>query len=430
MLRRRGIWTNRDFTRLWSAATVSAFGTHITHIALSFVAILSLRVSPLQIGLLSVAGTLPAFAVGLFAGAWVDRLRRRPIMIGADIFRAAMLLTVPVAAWLDALSFVHLLVVAAAMSVASTCFEVADRSMLPSVVGRNDLPEANRMLAAGTTVAETTGFGIAGWLVQVVSGPGALAVDAATFIWSAFILARIEGVEARPDWNGGGGSIRREIVEGIRFIVGHGILRPLGRTVFIMSLAQNAIGAVFLLYVTTELGFEPGVLGMIFATGGLFSLAGSLLGGRMTARFGVGPLLIASLLLTGVGQGLPALATGATLLGALWLLASQGADIGWTLYGITEVTLRQEITPEPWQGRMNGSFHVLATGGSLVGALLGGLLGNTLGLRPTLLLGALGIAAAALPLLLSPIRTMRVAPPSSASSSSSSSSSASSPSSS
>lgn len=400
-----------DFRRLWLAATVSTFGTDITHLALPFLAIIELDASPWKIGLLQLAGIVPAFLLGFVAGAWIDRLRRRPLMIACDWLRLAILITLPLAVWLWRLSFAHLLAVAAAMSVATTFFDIADRAMLPALVGHADILEANLWLTGGSTVAEAGGFASAGWLVQAITAPGALLIDAGTFAWSALTLRRIEAVESSPIAIEERTPIVADILEGIRLIHRSGSLSALAGSLTLLSLAIQIYGTVFLLYVNQEVGFSPGVLGLIFATGGFFSLLGTLVGGRAGARTGAAKLLVLSLLLTSIAQGSVALISTASVIAVALLVLQQAGDIGWTLYGVTSVSARQVATPDELQGRVNGSFHVLEFGGYLVGSILGGLLGSTIGLRATLAIGAAGIAVASLPILLGSIQHFDLSAP-------------------
>jgi MFS family permease len=406
----RGIWRNSDFKRLWAAASVSAFGNDITLTAFPFAAILLLDASPWDLGFLRIATMTPAFVIGLVAGAWIDRVPRRPIMIACDWIRAGLLLTIPFAAWLDRLTFAQLIAVAALLSVASTFFDIADRSMLPSLVGREDLVEANRMLTAGNTVAEASGFAASGWLVQLVSAPGALLIDAVTFVWSALTLRRIKRLEPVRDPEQAQEHILRDTLEGLRFVRRNAVLVGLGGSLFLMSCSMQIVGTVYLLFVNQELGFNPGVLGLIFATGGLFSLFASLSAGRLMLKVGIGPLLVVSVLCVAAGQSLITVASAATAFAVGLMLLQQAMDFPWSIYEITQVSVRQSVTPDEWQGRMNGSFHMLEFGGYLLGALVGAWLGQALGLRATILAGAIGLAIAALPLALSPVRSMREMP--------------------
>lgn len=409
-MRRSGVWANADFSRLWAAATVSAFGSDVTVNAFPFAAILLLHASPWDLGLLRIASMVPAFAVGLVAGTWLDRVQRRPVMIVCDVARAALLVTVPLAAWVDRLTLAHLVAVAALTSVASTFFEIADRSMLPSVVEREELADANRMLTAGNTIAETTGFAGSGWLVQLISAPGALLIDAATFVWSALVLRRVRASETVGARDEAEPHFLREAIAGLGYVWRNPTLVALGASLVAMSLSMQIIGTVYLLYVNRELGFAPGALGLIFATGGLFSLGASLYGGRLLRRFGVGATLIGALLCVGAGQSLITLVASASVVAVLLMLLQQAMDFPWTIYEVTVVSARQTATADAWQGRTNGTFHVLEFGGYLLGAVAGAWLGSAIGLRATILAGAAGLALSALPLLLSPVRSLRELP--------------------
>ncbi len=406
MHRRGGLWAHPDFVRLWTAATISTFGSLLTRTALPFTAILALDASPFDLGLLAAAELVPGFAVGLVAGAWVDRLARRPILIGTDLGRAALLVTVPVAALAGVLSLGQLYVVAAVASVLTVCFDVAYQSYLPSLVRREELVEGNSKLTAAASVAEVTAFGSGGWLVQWLSGPITILLDAASFVWSALLVARIRTPKPPPAPSPEAPNLRREIGEGLRLVAGDPVLRALAGSNAVVNFGYRVVGTVFLLYVNQELGFGPGILGLIFALGGAGSLLGALAAGRLS-RFGAGPTMIAALALTGVGQGLVPLATGAGVAAvALLVLQQLVADPAATVYDINQVSLRQAITPERLLGRVNASVRVLEVGAMLLGALLGGLLGETVGVRATLVAGVAILFVAAVWLLLSPVRRL------------------------
>lgn len=409
-MRPNGVWAHRDFTRLWTAATVSAFGTDVTINAFPFAAILVLHASPWQLGLLRIASKVPAFVVGIVAGTLLDRVRRRPVMIACDWFRAAVLISIPVGHWLFHLTLAHLLIAAVLISIASTFFDIADRAMLPTLVGREDVVDANRMLTAGNTVAETTGFAVSGWLVQAITAPGALLIDAATFVWSGLTLRRIRKAEEGRAGTDEPDHFLREALRGLRYVQRNPTLVGLGLSLFVMSLSTDIVGTVYLLYVNQELGFSPGPLGIMFATGGIFSLLASLTSGRLMKLVGIGPLLIATLLFVSAGQSLITLATSVGAFAVIVMLLQQSMDFPWTLYIVTAVSTRQVVTPDGWQGRMNGSFHVLEFGGYLLGAIAGAWIGSSFGLRAAILTGAGGMALATIPLLVTPVRGLRAMP--------------------
>jgi MFS family permease len=399
-----------DFRRLWAAATGSALGTYITGIAMALLAVDVLDASAWQISALGLAGTAPSFIIGLVAGAWVDRLRRRPVMIACDLVRAAVLTVIPAAAWLGWLTMNGLIAAMAIHAVASLFFDLADRSMLPALVPREELVDANRLVNAGMTVSEAGGFAVGGWLVHVISAPGALLFDAASYLWSALLLKSIRTPEPPP----GLGETREPIVDEIRaglaYVWAKPMLRVLAATLFIASTGRQMIGVVIMIYVSRDLGFSAGALGLIFATGGIFSLLGSIASGRVVARLGVGPMLLAALAFKFLADGAITLTPSPTLIGGALLIAGQVGDFGSTLYHLGEVSLRQTVTEDAWQGRMHGTFRVLEFGGYLAGALLGGALGEAIGARGTILVAALVVLAATGPILLSPVRSLRAMP--------------------
>ena len=414
-LRLTGLWTDADFVRLWSASTVSVFGTLVTRTALPFAAILALGATPSQVGWLSIAGLLPGFLLGLGAGAWIDRRGRRPVMIGADLGRAAILLLVPVAALRGALSLPLLIAVAAAVSVLDVAFDVAAQSYLPTVVRRDHLVEANSKLTAAAAAAEAGSFGIGGWLVQALTAPVAIAIDAATFVASAIFVGAIRTPEplpagafasetARP-------SLRSEVASGLRLVWRDGTLRALVGSNAGLAFSFGVGSAAYLYYVSQVLGFSPGVLGLIFALGGVASLIGALAAGRL-ARFPIGPVLIACFVAAAVGQALVPLATAAGPVAVALLVAQQFvSDPAATVYEINQVSLRQGMVPAALLGRVNATVRVSEVGAQILGALLGGYVGDAYGARAALVVGVGSLLLSALWLLRSPVRALRRTPP-------------------
>ena len=411
-MRRGGLWGNSGFAHLWGAATISTFGSLVTRTALPFTAILLLDASPADIGVLRVAELLPGFVIGLVAGAWVDRLRRKPIMIATDLGRALLIVTIPVAAFLGWLGLGQLYVIAALVSVLSVFFDVAYQSFLPSLVTNDELVEANSKLSAAMSVAETSAFSSAGWLIQLLTAPVAMLIDALTFLASAGLVARIREpyLDPVPSSDAARPSMTSEVVEGLHAVWRQPLLRGMVVAGVGQNLAFGLIGTVFLLYVNQEVGFDPGILGMIFAVGGVSSFAGAMIAGRLP-RFRIGAVMVASLLLAAIGEALVPLATAANAIGVLFLVGQQiVADSTLTVYDINQVSLRQAITPAQILGRVNASVRVTEFGAVLLGTVIAGFIGETVGLRETLWLGvALSVLAAAA-LALSPVRAVRRIP--------------------
>jgi MFS family permease len=411
-MQRGGLWRNTRFVHLWGAATVSTFGSLVTRTALPFTAILLLDASPSAISVLRIAELLPGFLFGLIAGAWVDRLYRKQIMIATDLGRALLILTIPLAAFLGWLGLGQLYIIAALVSVLSVFFDVAYQSFLPSLVKSDELVEANSKLSAAMSVAEASAFSSAGWLIQLLTAPVAMLVDALTFIASAGLVARIREpelkiepspAEARP-------SIASEVVEGLRTVWRQPILRGMVVSGLAQNLASGLIGTVFLLYVNQEVGFNPGILGMIFAVGGVSSFIGAMIAGRLP-RFGIGTVMVASLLLAALGDAFVPLATAANAVGVLLLVGQQiVGDSALTVYDINQVSLRQASAPAHVLGRVNASVRVTEFGAVLLGTVIAGYLGETVGLRETLWLGVALSLLGAVILALSPVREVRRIP--------------------
>ena len=412
-MQRGALWRNANFVNLWGAATVSTFGSLVTRTALPFTAILVLDASPSAIGVLRVAELLPGFVFGLVAGAWVDRLRRKPIMIATDLGRALLIATIPVAAFLGWLGLGHLYVIAALVSVLSVFFDVAYQSFLPSLVKNDELVEANSKLSAAMSVAEASAFSSAGWLIQLLTAPVAMLVDALTFIASAGLVARIREPEPQADAEPGRiTAIDRQRRRGglARGLAATDPARDGRRRCSARIWPSDSMGTVFLLYVNQEVGFAPGILGMIFAVGGVSSFLGAMIAGRLP-RFGIGAVMVASLLLAAVGEAFVPLATAANAIGVLFLVGQQiVADSALTVYDINQVSLRQAIAPAHVLGRINASVRVTEIGAVLLGTVVAGYIGETVGLRETLWVGVGLSLLAAVALALSPVRAVRRIP--------------------
>jgi MFS family permease len=405
-----GLWRHADFMRLWTGQTISVFGSLIGATAIGFTAILVLHATPFELGVLAAVRLIPGFLTGLIAGAWVDRLRRRPILIGADIGRAMLLATIPLAAILRQLRIEQLYIVTFLVGILSIFFDVAYESYLPSLIGRDRLIEGNSKLSASASVAEFSGLGLAGWLVQLFTAPVTILIDAVSFVVSAISVWQVRAPEqsASRDMQP---SMRREIIIGLRFTIDHPVLRAIAACTLSKELFGGIYGALVVLYMVRDLGFAPGILGTIWALGGLSSFVGAISAGPTTRRIGIGPAMIAALLLYSIALLFIPLAQGAAVGAALLLTAQQIlGDGAATLYQINQISLRQAITPERLLGRVNASAEFGRLGAALVGSLLGGLMGNSIGVRTTLVIGALGSLLSTLWLAMSPIRGLRTVP--------------------
>jgi MFS family permease len=401
-----GLWRHADFLRLWSGQTISVFGSIIGGTAMTFTAIIFLQATPFQIGLLNAMQIVPAFVTGLFAGAWVDRLPRRPLMIGADVGRALLLATIPLAAFLGILHITQVYLVALAVSILSIIFDVAYQSYLPALVGKEELVEGNSKLSASAAVAEFGGFSIGGWLAQLFTAPMAIFIDAGSFLVSAFSVWSIRArelvfiPEEQPN-------LRREILEGLKTVWSHALLRPSALVILIVGLADGIYGAVVVLFMSQGLGFEPGVLGMIWAVGGISAFLGAVLSPRVTLRFGAGRVMLVGLLTQIVTMGIIILAQGPTWVSVLIMIFQQFGDGFYVAYEINNLSFRQNVVEPNMLGRVNATMRFLTLGTALAGALLGGALGELIGLRWTLAVGTAGMVLASLTLGVSPLSKLR-----------------------
>jgi MFS family permease len=407
----RSLWRHPDFLRLWTGETISIFGTLAAGGAVTYTAILWLHASALEISVLAACQLIPGFVVALFAGVWVDRLRRRPVMIVADIGRAVALGSIPFAALFDVLTLPQLYLTALITGTFTVFFDSAYQAYLPTLVAKDCLIEANAKLSASASVAETGGFGISGWLVQLFRAPGAVLVDAVSFLFSAFFVWRIRTPEAAPTPVHERESFVREAVEGASVVAKDPYLRAFAFTNLLQAFSTQMLSVTYLLYLVTELGFNPGVLGMIFAIGGLTSLGGAWLANRVELLGGLGRALAISVVLRSVGMLMMPLAGGVNWAGYAFLVVNQLiSDPFWTLYNIHDISIRQSVTPESVQGRMFANFRFLEFGAALLGAGAGGLLGQAVGLRETLFLSVALSGAGALVLLASPVVRLKGMP--------------------
>ncbi len=404
-----GLWQHHDFLKLWAGQTVSLFGSRVGGFALTFVAVLTLHASPIQVALLSAAQYGPGLIVGLFAGVWVDRLRRRPVMIVVDIGRAIVLAIIPIAATLGQLSLALLFGVALFVSILTVLFDVAYRSYLPSLVRRDELVEGNSKLQATAAGAEFGGWSIAGFLLPICTIPGTILIDSLSFLVSAASLATIRrhepaltpiAAERTGAW--------REIGAGLHLLHDRPIFRALAWVTGVWNLFRSIIGATIILYVTRTLHVSPVVQGIIWSIGGISAMIGAALAERVTRRWGIGPTMIGMLLLAVITTIFIPLASGPLGWIVVSLLIQQIlGDGAATIYEINQVSLLQARTPDHLLGRMHASIRFIEWSAMLSGLLLGGLLGQVIGLRAALFVAVGGQLLAPLLLARSPVRGLR-----------------------
>lgn len=406
------LWRNGPFVRFWTGRTVSIFGSFITRMALPLVAILVLEVGALQVAILRTIELGVALVFGLFAGVWVDRLRRRPILIWSDLLSAALLGTVPLAFALGLLGLPQLLVVAGVAAVLATFADAADNAYLPSLVERRHLVRANAALEASGSAAEFTGFGLSGFLVQLLTAPIAVLIDAATFLFSAATLFTIRRGEAEPPRREQREPMLGEIAAGLRITFRDPTLRAFAMAQMAQSALWGIFGATWILFAVRSLELGAGAIGLIAGIGGLGSLVGAVIADRSVRRWGVGRVSIVAMLVAAAGNLLVPLApAGAPVVAALFLCTQQlVGDSAFTLYDINETSVRQAFVHDRALGRVASSFRVAAVSAQLVATIAGGLLAEAIGLRGALFVAPLGAALAAVLLWRSPVRSLRELP--------------------
>jgi MFS family permease len=407
--RRYGLLREHDFRQLFFADSISQLGTQVSMLALPLVAVIWLHASNFAVGALAACETAAFLLVGLPAGAWVDRMRRRDVLIVGDVGRALLLGSVPVAWAVGVLTIWQLLVVALLTGVLTVFFDVAYQSYLPHLVGRAHLVEGNAKLGAVQSVTQIAGPAAAGLLIQALTAPVAIAVDALSFFGSALFVGLIRKREPRPT-RGPEAHLRREISEGLRFVLGNRLLRSIAGCTGWSNLCSNIAFPMFLVLLARDLRLSAGVIGLLMSAAAVGGLVGALTANRIAERIGQGPsiwLPIAicapfALLQPLVQRSWPTL-----------VLAGFGGAVWWfgtVVYNVTQVSFRQGLTPERLLGRMNATMRFLVWGTMPVGALIGGALGSWLGARATVWIGTVAGLFAVLSVFFSPLRTMRELP--------------------
>jgi MFS family permease len=406
-----GLWQHPDFVRLWSAHTISEFGSRITREGLPLLGVITLGASPGEMALLGVAGIAPVIVVGLLAGVWVDRLHRRPIMIITDLGRALLLLAIPLLAVLGHLQMWHLYIIAALVGVLTVFFNVADQSYLPFLVGREQIVEGNSKLGVSSAVAEVGGPPLAGVLVQLITAPFAILADAVSFVASALFVGAIRAPEPPIVVEEERQHFFQSIAEGANVLIRNPILRPLAAANGMRNFFGGFFGTLITLYAIREVQLTPGIWGLLVGAGGVGSLIGAVLTNRVTKRFGLGPTLIVTLGLSStLGLFVP-LAGGSLLMASIMMFIPQFfGDMMATIAGVNELSLRQSSTPDHLLGRTNASMHFISGGLNTLGLIVGGLLGDMIGPRSALLIAVIGFMLSTLWLVFSPLWEVRMSP--------------------
>jgi MFS family permease len=405
-----GLWRHPDFIKLWSAETVSQFGTQFTVLALPLAAIDVLHASAFEVAALVTVEFLPFLLVSLPAGVWVDRLRRRPILVAGDISRAALLGSIPIAYAFGDLTIWHLYIVAFLTGIATVFFDVAYQSYLPSLVERTQLVDGNAKLEISRAGAQLGGPGLAGLVVDVLKAPAAIAVDAVSYLGSALFIVGIRKHEFAPVRDHASPRMRDELREGLRYVFHHAFLKNIAACTALFNFFGTLGQAVLLVFARRELHLSPALIGLALTISNLGALAAAFNANRVSARVGVGRTIIASSIIGGpMFLVIPFAPEGTAALAFLIPAFVIGGAMN-VIYNVTQVSLRQAITPERIQGRMNSVMRFIVWGTIPLGSLLGGVLASSIGVQETLIISGIGCCLPFLTVLFSPVRDIRTMP--------------------
>lgn len=406
---RWGVFAQRDFRLLWLGETVNGLGNSVTAVALPLIAVVVMDASATAVGLLAASVWLPWLLVGLPVGAWVDRTRKRPLMIACDLLSVVALLSVPVAAWLDVLTLAQLYVVALTCGTAAVCFNAAYHSYIRIVLGGRDLLEGNAKLQGSEAATHAAGPGLAGVLAQTFGAVAGLVVDAATALVSAFTLKRIRAVEPEPERAAEPVPLRQQIAEGLRFVAGNRYLRSMVTWGAVVNMALMGYQAVQVVFLVRTVGLDPALVGLLLMSGSVGGIAGAIVTTALTRRFGTarGLLFIQAvttpfvllLPLTTAGPGLLLFAVGAFLVG-----------VGISVANVVVGSFRQTYCPPRMLGRVVATAMMINHSTIPLGSLIGGVLGDVLGHRPAMWIMTGLLAPCWLILAMSPMRHERDLP--------------------
>lgn len=400
------LWRNPNFLRLWTSETISSFGTQFSELAIPLTAVIVLNGTPTELGILNAAAYAPFLIFSLFAGVWVDRHKRKSVLIISSVARAAVLAAIPVAAAIVKLTILLLLAVAFAVGSLKVFFDIAYQSILPGLVEREQLVAANSRLQASDAVSSVTGPASAGAVIQALTAPFAILFDSISFIFSAVLIGRVRHQEPSPDPSERSSMIA-DIRGGLRLVYSDLRLRAIAGAGATANFFEFAIQAIFFLYAVNILRLEPDQLGIILAAGATGAIVGAVLAGPLAKRIGTGSAILSSLIL-GVGVWAPLIylaspSTAIPFLVVAWFFG----EISFVSWSINQGSFRQAICPEKLQGRISATMRFLTVGAVPLGSVVGGLLGEILGLRMTIGLAGLGLLVAPLLLFFSPVRAVK-----------------------
>lgn len=407
----RSIWSHADFRRLWMAQTISEIGSQISFLALPLVATIILDASPLQMGILTAASSLPSLLLGLHTGALVDRRSKRPLLLAADIGRALLLLVIPLAWLFHMLSIELLFAVAFLGGFLALVFHVAYQTFLLTILDRRRIVDGNSKLELSRTAAEIVGPGLAGWLIHLLTAPIAIVFDAGSYVLSAICIRGIRTREGVPAIAIQPLRLRQEIGDGVRAVLGDPRMRTIVGSSGLLELFNAMLDTVSILYLVRTLEIGPELIGIIFTAGSIGFVVGAILPNVLARHLGIGRATVLSISLVGFSDLLIPLAHGSMLVVVPLLIVAQMLfGLGLTVFKVNRSSLRQALIPLEMQGRATATMRMLSTGLIPLGAILGGVIGEWIGIRHTLVIAASGELLAAFWIWRSPLRTLHGLP--------------------
>jgi MFS family permease len=407
----QGLWHHKDFLKFWTGETISAFGSQVTAFALPIVAALTLHATAIQMGVLSFFAFVPMLFLSLFAGVIVDRFPRRPVLIITSLGQMVSIGTIPFMAVLHLLHLEYLYGIALFNGCLTVFFEVAYQAYLPSLIEQEHLLEGNGKLETSHAFAQIVGPGLAGLIVQWLTAPLAMLIDACSFLIAALFLCRMRKPEQRKEHDETERTVFKEIGEGLKAVLHHRVLWSIAACNGTINLFNSALMSIAVLYVVRDLKIEPIMYGFVLSMGSMGALVGSFLAQRIADRFGIGPTIIGSTLFYGIGGLLlPFASVSTTIAIPLLMLGWFMQSLTLIVFNITQVSFRQCLLPRHLQGRLNASMRFLICSALPIGSLVGGAAGERIGLLPTVLLSSIGMFFAFLWVLFSPVSSLQGQP--------------------
>lgn len=402
---RQNLWRDRTFQKVFTARITSSFGSMLGGLAL--VAILVVDARPGEMAALTAIGVTPGVLFGLSAGAWADRVKRRNLLMAADFGRVIVIGSIPVAHFAFSLNIEHLYAAAFFIGVFRTIKEIASPAFLPSMVGEDRLLEANSKITTGLSIVETTAFAVGGWIADLASAIVTVIVQGVAYLAGGLAVLSIRKPEPELEPRSGGSHLS-EIASGFRFVRSHRILLVIVISNMLFGASGGIIGSQITLFAISEVGFQAGVVGMLYAIGGISSFIGSIIAMRFIRRVGIGNAMAFGWIITGAVTLFYPFAPAPLVIAAIFFAIPQlFGDAFWTIQNISEVSLRQTITPVAMRGRVNSLVNTTQLTAELIGAVIGGVIAETVGLRAALGVGAGLIIVAGLVIFFSPVRRIR-----------------------